>query len=167
MDKNTFIASIAIFFLGCLIGLNGIYLPKMEELRLLRDMQKEEEARARLLDEMKALEKKVTTYQERLISSGKEEIELLNRVREIAAESKVRVTSMTPIEERDRRKRKYKKFSLNISFEGDYHLLGDFVSKVENSEKVMKIDMLEFMPKGTEEEFPLQCNLTLSIFSVP
>ena len=168
MDKNTFFASLAIFCAVCLVGLNMIYLPKMEELRVLRGMQSAEEERVKLSEEVTVLEKKVQGYQEHLLSSGKEEMELLNRVREIASESGVRVTSMTPMEDQDRgSKKKFKKFALNISFEGSYHLLGDFISRVENSDKVMKIDLLEFSPKGQNEDFPLECNVVLSIFSIP
>ena len=167
MDRNTFFASVAIFVVGCLIGLHLIYLPKMEKLRLLRDMKREEEEKQLLVSEITALEKKVAGYQEHRISPGKEEIELLNLVREIAGESKVGVTSMTPEGEREKKKKKYRKYSLTISFEGTYHLLGDFVSKIENSQKVMKIDMLEFTTSQTPSELPLACRMTLSIFSIP
>ena len=166
MDRNTFFASVAIFVVGCLIGLHLIYLPKMEELRLLRDMKREEEERQLLVNEITTLEKKVAGYQERRISPGKEEIELLNLVREIAGESKVRVTSMAPEGEREKRKKKYQKYSLTISFEGTYHLLGDFVAKIENSQKVMKIDILEFTASQTPDELPLECRMTLSIFTI-
>lgn len=166
MDKNTLFVSIAVFFLGCLVGLNGIYLPKMEALRVLQEKQREEEERMALTDEMTVLEEKIASHQEHLITPGKEELELLNRVRDIAEESNVRVISMTPIREREKRKR-YQKFSLQISFQATYHLLGDFVSKIESSEKIMRIESLEFLPRGMANELPLECTMTLSIFTLP
>lgn len=166
MDRNTLFASVAIFVVGCLIGLHLIYLPKMEELRVLRERQREEENRQLLLNEIAALEKKVNAYQEHRFPSGKEEVELLNLIREIAAEAKVRMTSMTPEAEREKKKKKYRKFSLIISFEGTYHLLGDFVAKIESAPKVIKIESLEFKASQAKGDIPLECTMTLSIFSV-
>ena len=167
MDRNTIFASVAIFVIGCLIGLYLIYLPKMEELRFLREMQQEEEERRHLVDDIATLEKKVAGYQEHRVPPGNEENELLNLVREIAGESNVRVTAMAPESEGERERRRYKKFSLTISFEGTYHLLGDFIARIENAQRVMKIDMLEFNVSQTEGELPLECRMTLSVFTTP
>lgn len=168
MDRNTLVVTVAIFLIGSFTGFHFVYRPKMAELRSLEQMQKEEKEKKLLGEEVASLKKKISEYREKwLPPSGKEEIELLNRVREIANGAQVRVISMVPEEVKRPRKAVYRKFSLTISFEGTYHHLGDFISKVENEERMMKIDAMEFSILSKQVEFPLVCKVTLSLYLVP
>lgn len=167
MEKHTLVITLVLLLIGFVVGFQFIYLPKMEAIRSLEELQKEEEEKGVLSDEVTKLEKQLVSYEKRLFPKGKEEIELLNRVREIASDTGVRVTSIIPQEVRDKRKRTYQKFLLTISFAGTYHHVGDFVSKIESSEKVMKIDALEFSVPHKGENPLLECDVTLSIASIP
>lgn len=168
MERNTLFATIVIFLVGSLTGFHFVYRPKIAELRSLEQMQKEEKEKSLLAEEVASLEKKIAGYREKwLPPAGKEEIELLNRVREIASETQVRVVSMVPEEIRKARKTTYRKFSLTISFEGTYHHIGDFISRVEDKERMMKIDAMDFAISPKQEEFPLLCRVTLSLYLAP
>lgn len=168
MDRNTLVATIAIFLIGSLAGFHFVYRPKIAELRTLEQMQKEEKEKRLLVEKVASLEKKISGYREKWLPPlGKEEIELLNRVRETASEAQVRVIAMVPQEAKRSKKAIYRKFSLTISFEGTYHHLGDFISKVENNERMMKIDAVEFSVPQKQGDFPLQCRVTLSLCTVP
>lgn len=169
MEKNSLIATLVILALGFLAGFNLIYLPGMKQLRALEATAKEEQLIGQLYDEVKTLKKKVTAYAERRFTPGKEEIELLNRVREIADETQVRVISMMPEQRREKKRGKkgYEKFSLTLHLEGSYHQLGEFISKIENEAKFIKIDFLQFSAETPREgSHYLVCRLTLSIFSI-
>jgi len=172
MDRNAFFTVLVILVIGCLIGFNFVYLPKMEMLRSLKEMQREERGRALLSGDIDRLKGKLSKYEKHLFTRGREETELLNLIRDIANQSGVQVTSMTPKEKRDRRKKKkkgatYQKFSLAISFEGTYHQLGDFIAMIESTDKVMRIETLAFLTVQKEGRYPLRCEATLSIFSIP
>ncbi|MFH1858063.1 MAG: type 4a pilus biogenesis protein PilO [Candidatus Omnitrophota bacterium] len=168
MDRYTVVVTVVILLVSAFIGFNFIYQPMMGELRKLERLQKEDRNKALLLDETDALGKKITTYKGRQIPRGREEIELLDRVREIADLSQVRVTALMPRPKQGLMKKGFRKYPINVLFEGSYHNLGDFVAAVESSEIYMKIDRLSFLSDSTwEEEKPLSCDVTLSIFSVP
>ena len=171
MDRNTFFTALVIIVIGCLVGFNFVYLPKMEILRSLEEMQREERGKELLSGDIDHLKGKLSEYEKRLFTRGREEIELLNRVRDIASQVGVQVTSMIPQESRERRKKKkkgagYRKFSLAISFEGTYHQLGDFIAMIENADQVMRIETLEFSAVQKVSRYPLRCQVTLSVFSM-
>ncbi len=157
---------VVILLVTIFIGFNFIYAPVMKEMRGLASAVKEAEGKKELVDEAARLEEDLTRYLRRGIPPGKAEMELLDRVREIAGESGAQVTSILPQKElKGREKEGYRKYTIRISFQGSYHTLGDFISKIENSEKMMKIDSLEFSP-AKEGTSSLQCDVTLSLFSV-
>jgi len=167
MEKNMLFGILVVVCIGCLIGFNFIYLPKVEELRLLEKRQKEEEDKKVLHDEMIRLSNRLNSYERQSIPTGKEEIELLNSVRDIAGDAQVGVISLVPQSTYAKRKRFFEKYSLTISFSGTYHHLGDFISMVENNDKFLKIDRLEFNTVQQQEAaLPLQCYVTLSIYSL-
>lgn len=167
MERNLITVMLAILLGSVVVGFNFIYSPKMKELRLLEEALREENEKRVLLNETVELETKIAAYRERGMPVGKEEIELLDRIREIASEAQVRVTSMVPQEKIERgSKEGYRKFSLTISFEGTYHNLGDFIAHVEHAEKTMKIEALRFATIEPGQPF-LRCEVTLSVFSIP
>ena len=168
MDRNMLMITAIVLTVSILIGFNFIYEPNMKELRALEQMQGEELEKKSLLDEIATYEKKIALYQKHWVPRGKEEVELLNRVRDIAAECQVQVTALTPQSKREFWGGGSRKFPIAISFEGTYHALGDFISKVESMGIFMKVDRLEFaQTSGEEGQPPLQCEVILSVFSTP
>ena len=83
------------------------------------------------------------------MEKGKEEEEFIDRVREIAKDVPVRVISMIPSSASKSERSSSNFTSLHILFEGTYHQLGTFVSKVESAEKFMRVESIRFtVPPG-------------------
>ena len=137
-----------VLLLGAFIGANFIYQPKVNQMKQLTAALDQEEELGTLSTELTSLEKRLQNYDSRLMEKEKEEAELIDQIRKIANEVPVRVISMTPESERSDNREGPRMISLRVSFEGTYHQLGNFVAKVENSEKFMKIDSLRFTTVG-------------------
>jgi len=168
MDKNILVITLVILLISVFVGFNFIYEPKVSELRQLEKMQNEEQEKGVLFEEIQGYEKKIKMYEGRWVPRGKEEIELLNRVREIAGDSQVHVASLVPQFKEEHSGKGYRKFPIVVSFEGTYPQLGDFISMAENTGTFMKIDRLEFSTTAqSESDLPLACEVTLSVFSIP
>ena len=144
MDRNLLMAMAVVLLLAAFIGANFIYQPKVNQMKQLTAALDQEEELGTLSTELTSLEKRLQNYDSRLMEKEKEEAELIDQIRKIANEVPVRVLSMTPESER----KGPRMISLRVSFEGTYHQLGNFVAKVENSEKFMKIDSLRFTTVG-------------------
>lgn len=142
MDRNILISTVVILLLTAFIGANFVYEPKSRQLRRLEQGLAEEEEFNSLSNEISSLEKRLQLYHRRLMEKGKEEVELVDRVRDIAKEVPVKVVSMVPIPVR--RGKGFDFVSLKIIFEGSYHQLGTFVAKVENSEKYIRVNSIQF-----------------------
>ena len=148
MDRNLLMAMAVVLLLAAFIGANFIYQPKANQMKQLTAALDQEEELGTLSTELTSLEKRLQNYDSRLMEKEKEEAELIDQIRKIANEVPVRVISMTPGSERSDNRKGPRMISLRVSFEGTYHQLGNFVAKVENSEKFMKIDSLRFTTVG-------------------
>ena len=144
MDKNIWLATAALLFVSALVGMNGIYQPKKTQLTQMEQAVQQEEELDSLAAEVSSLEKRLQTYSHRLMEKGKEETELIDRVREIANGIPVRVLSMKPSTGSKQAQQGLLLVSLQLTLEGSYHQLGAFVAKVENSEKFMRVDSIRF-----------------------
>jgi len=144
MDKNLLISTAVILLLSAFIGANFIYEPKVRQLKNLERILAEEKELGSLLDEIATAEKRIGNYETRLMEKGKEEAELLDRVRDIANEAAVPVISITPSGQRQggRKGNEPQFISVRILFGGSYHQLGRFIARVESSEKFMRIESI-------------------------
>ncbi len=168
MEKNISVLTLVILVISVLLGYQLVYAPKMSTLRALEELQQTERKKQLLYDELTVYEKKVASYEKRWFPRGKEEITLLNRVREMAGEAPVHITAMVPQKKEDFPSKGYRKFPIAVAFSSTYHQLGAFMAEVENTETLMKIDRLFFTTYRKEEEGPpLRCDVVLSVFSVP
>ena len=147
MDRNLLFVSVVILLVSAFVGVNFIYQPQMTQIKALEQAFQEEEQLGELLNDISSTEKKIKVYRQRLMEKGKEETELIDRVREIANAVPVRVVAMTPGGRRATG-RGATLVLLRISFEGTYHQIGHFVSKIENSEKFIRLESLRFQGPG-------------------
>ena len=161
MDRNLLAATVVILLLAAFTGANFIYQPKVNQLKQLTEALNQEEELGGVLAEIVSLEKRFQSYGSRLMEKGKEEVELIDRVRKITNEVPVRVVSITPSSERNEGKGP-RLVSLRILFEGSYHQLGNFVAKVENSEKLMRIESVRFATADTKMSEPILFEVEIS-----
>ena len=148
MDRPLLIATLVILLSSAFIGVNLVYAPKSAQLQGFEQALKEEEELGRLSNDLLFTEKRVETYRNRLMEKGGEEEQLIDRIREIANEVPVRVISIIPLSAQ-KGVRGPSFVSLRVLFEGSYHQLGTFISKVENSEKFIRVGGIEFaVPAG-------------------
>lgn len=166
MDRNVLGITGAILIVSIFVGFYSIYLPKTRILRELEERQNEEREKQGLLDEMETLEKKVASYRKYWIPKGREEAELLSRIRDMANNTQIHVLAILP-QPKLVSPRGYQKFPVTVTFGGTYHHLGDFVAKTESAEVFLKIERVSFTAGSKEggETPALICDVTLSGFS--
>ena len=153
MDRNVLISTAVVLLLSAFVGVNFVYKPQTVDLKSLEQAVKHEQELGDLTNDVSSMEKRLKVYRSHLMEKGKEEEQLIDRVREIAREVPVRVISMVPSSVSKSERRGSNFVSLRIIFEGSYHQLGTFISKVENSEKFMQVGSIHFsVPLGNSSQ---------------
>ena len=165
MNRNLLVPTTVILLLAFFIGANFIYQPKVNQMKQLTAALDQEEELGTRSAEVSSLEKRLQSYESRLMEKEKEEAELIDRIRKIANEVPIRVLSMTPESERSGDRKGPHFISLRIVFEGSYHQLGHFVAEVENSEKFMRVDALRFTAAENRAAKPIIFEVGISTLS--
>ena len=122
---------------GFLIGGHMVVGPSLNRLAALRTEKNGLLQKGTLYQSIADQEKKISDYRKNLskISDKAKAIEELNA---LAAQSGLTVLSMVP-DEKKITATYLEKINVKIEAEGNYHQLGEFVSRVENLEQFVKI----------------------------
>lgn len=102
-----------------------------------------ENKRNRLLDMLSISETKITAYKNLLVD--RDLTSVINAVNQIARDSRVKIVSVKPRKEQDFII--YKKMSVGVFLLADnYHRVGEFVSRLESSSDIYKLEVLKIIP---------------------
>ena len=93
-----------------------------------------------LISEIKVFDKYIDTYLKRL-SRDRGVSWLLSVVGDLAKQEKVKITSIKPGSSKV--KKEYSKLYITLETVSKYYQLGKFISRIESSEKFLKIESLE------------------------
>ncbi len=141
------------FFLKPEIGSLWKVLPKVGALnKNIKEVNKQinsiDELKARII----ALKEKVGQYETRL-PIKKEISSILNHLSTLASEEDIKITAIKELEtikgEMQEGEQAYSGVPIEIDMKSGYHQLGKFISEIENSDRLMRIDDLEI--KSTSE----------------
>ena len=115
------------------------------------------------VENISALKRRFESY-EKSLSPVQQLPWLIEESNRIASESHLTLVSAAPAG--DQISEDYKKITLRIEARGGYHELGDFVSRIENLPRFIKISDLHARSTATEEDAKkgLYISLSLSIF---
>jgi type IV pilus assembly protein PilO len=174
--RNKVIIVFVIFLLAIvLIPPFGLY-PKIAEftkVRLARIEKQDELATKRTkvatLDELrKSVEEAQDqiAYFERRLPNSPEAPELLNQLRRVANYTGVTYTSLDRLDTVQHKS--YTEIPIKITLEADYHGLGEFINRIENSPRFAKIDNINV--EANEENYfrqKVELNLSTFIFTEP
>jgi len=161
--KNN-IVSIAIIILALLIASN-IYKSQAKGERILKEKKETEVKKNEILANIGQLEKRIASYKEAL--GQKDLSSVMNNINNIARETGVKIISLRPLPEKDYSVYRKYSFELNLSAQ-DYHHIGEFMSKIENSPQIYLVEALDMRPSSVtpeqrEETGGLTAVLTLSL----
>ncbi len=149
--KNKFINS-AIFIIAVVIAFN-IHAGQNKQIAALEEKKSQELKKNEILNEIAALEKKVSTYKKQV--NTKEISGVINRIGIIAKESSVVLESINPQEKKDFDIYTNYNFQIKISSD-NYHNIGEFVSRLENHPDIyfvgsISISLLEIQGADNEK----------------
>ncbi|MCM8795762.1 MAG: type 4a pilus biogenesis protein PilO [Candidatus Omnitrophica bacterium] len=135
--KNQLV-NIFIIILGLIVASN-IYKTQDKIMQTLKTEKEEAVKKSGILGEIKQLEKKINVYKKYL--TKKDPLILTNNINNFAQESGVKIISVRPEGEIEYPAYIQYSFSLVISA-SDYHKIGSFISKLENSVDIYIIESL-------------------------
>ncbi len=164
-QNEIYLASVGIIAVGSFVGWNFFVSPLVKQSKLLETEKRNTVKKEAVLRNITYSEKKLSAYDEAL-SSTKEITWLIEALNRMASESSLTLVSAAPAGDENRGD--YKKITLQIEARGGYHALGDFVSRVENSTRFIKISSchLELPQDGNDVKGGLKILMSLSVFSV-
>ena len=140
---------VSIILLALFIAYFLIYKPLMGKKETLLLKLAEAKQKSQIFSIINGLNSKKDAYTKR-ISRPKDEGWLINEISDAANKADVRIISIEP-QQKDYLQN-YVKLSARVKAEADFHKLGKFLSILENSQKILKID---FMQISTEKTFEL------------
>ena len=148
---NNIIILTSILIVGTLaIGAVFIYMPFLNKSKYLRDEILRERERNILTGKIRGLGKHLKIYEER-VPNGRSVSWLLNDVSEMATKEYVDISSIKPGAPEDRGQ--YTKLYVVMDIICTYHQLGRFVSRVESSEKFLRIESVDMKRLDTEDDY--------------
>ena len=159
--KNKVIMTV---LLSTIVGgiLGNIYIQaRLKEIAKLKYEKENHSKKDGLLRELNSSEKRLIDYRKRLAET-KEVSWLIEELNRMASESGFTLTEANP--GMTETKGDYEKASLNVEATCDYHQLGDFVSRIENSTRFIKISNLQLEKWAGGQEVGTKLSMTVSIF---
>ena len=141
------------FFLKPEISAVRKVLPKVGALNKdIKEVNKQIDSIGELKARINVLKEKVGQYETRL-PTKKEIGSILNHLSALASQEDIKITGIKELEtikgEMQEGEQAYSGVPIEIDMKSGYHQLGKFISEIENSDRLMKIDDLEI--KSTSE----------------
>ncbi|MEA3560777.1 MAG: type 4a pilus biogenesis protein PilO [Candidatus Omnitrophota bacterium] len=137
--KKIIIPVILLFLFGIFIA-NIIYKNQTAGIKNIEANMSEERKKQSILGQIKEIEGKIKNYKPRL-SDTLETHWLLENVSKMAGKAGVDLVSIKPVSSKQEGDYVFLRISLKVIC--GYHQLGNFISKLENSELFIKIDNME------------------------
>ena len=136
------ITNVLIIILAIIIGLN-IYSRQNKVNLGIKDKLNLENKRNKLLNKLSASEVMISDYRNLLVN--KDLTSVINSINQLARDSRIKIVSVRPQREQDFNI--YNKLSVGVFLLAEnYHKIGDFISKLESSTDVYKIEALKIIP---------------------
>lgn len=136
-NKNTII-NIAVIVVALIIA-QKIYGSQMRVVETLKSQKEAEIKKNEVLANIVQSENKINAYKN--LINTKEVTSLMNHISDIARDSEVKILSIEPASEIDAGAYINKSFHLSIKTQ-DYHKIGEFIAKLENSPDIYMINDL-------------------------
>lgn len=149
INKNI-IASAVIIVATLFAGAVFIYAPFVNKAKNLRSNILQERDRNILIGKIRALDKHLNIYGKR-IPDGRGVSWLLSEVSDMAAKEKIELPSIKPGLPEDRGG--YTKLYVILDTLSTYHQLGKFISRIESSEKFLRVESIDIKRLDMNEGF--------------
>jgi len=148
--NKVIIVSALIVVITLAIGVFFIFMPFLNNRKSLRANILNERDRNALLGTVRALDKHLKVYEDR-VPEGRGVSWLLNEVSDMAAKGKIEVSSIKPGSPEDGGS--YTKLYVTLDTISDYHQLGKFIASVESSGKFLRVEDIKVKRLDLEEDF--------------
>lgn len=148
--NNIIILTSLLIVMTLVIGAVFIYMPFLNKSRYLRDEILRERERNLLTGKIRALGKHLKIYRQR-VPNGRSVSWLLNEVSDMATKEYAEISSIKPGAPEDRGQ--YTKLYVVMDIICSYHQLGRFVSRVESSDKFLRIESVNMKRLDQEEDY--------------
>lgn len=163
-NRQIVVAVLVVLAFG-VIGWRFFIGPDLKKMVKLKAQQRVSLSQAQSLTGISQLKEKIASYQGRFIDNSNDISWLIEDVNRMAGESGVGLISVGSQQMREMAN--FTKTSLQIEALCTYHELGTFISRIENSERLVKISSLKAgkMTKGKEDTgAELRVLMTLSVY---
>jgi len=150
INKNkNYIINAVVILVAVFIAFN-IFQAQSKSLVVLKSQKEIEEKKNAVLSDIASLEKKITFYKS--VVNRKEISSIISRIGNIAKESGVNLITIAPGASVER-KTLLERYSFRVDIEADnYHLVGDFVSRLENSSDIYIVDSVRIRSDDSEDK---------------
>lgn len=147
-QKNN-ILHLAILMLSVIIAVN-IYKGQVKKIASLNEKKEAAQRKNALLQDISRFEKRIDLYKG--VINNKDVSAIINTLSNIAKDSSVRIISIRPRPETDYPAYIKYYFSLSVTAK-DYHTIGKFIGRLENSTDIYIIDNVDMgiLPKAGED----------------
>jgi Tfp pilus assembly protein PilO len=161
-DKAKLI-NIGLVILSLIIAKN-IYGSQMAKIKALKDNQNTEIKKNSLIGDIGMLEKKIQAYKQVLYKRDASAV--ISDISEMANSAQIKITSITP--DKDREYAAYGEMSVRLTaLAPDYHRIGDFISRLENSSGFYTIESLSMQPTSNRNmDSPDKLSFDMSVTAV-
>ncbi len=152
----------ALWIAGLFLGWVFFLGADLQKLSLAKAAKREDAEKQAVLRNITQLEAERETYRQQLAQTSDVSwlVEMLSR---ISKKTGVKITSIVPLE--SQRVRRYEKISLRLKAVCGYHELGNFVSQIENYDKLVKASEMNVQRQGgPAASTALDVTLVLSTF---
>jgi len=160
-DKSKLL-NIGLVILSLVISKN-IYSSQMVKINAVRNNQGREVKKNSLIADISALERKIQAYKQVLYKRDAPAI--ISDISEMASSAQIKISSITP--DKDREYPAYSEMSVKLTATApDYHRIGDFVSRLENSTGFYTIETLNIASVGQAPAAADKLSFEMSIIAV-
>ena len=162
--RKDLLVGLGFFLITIILAKKVIYAPQEEKINLLKEKIREERKKVSLLKEIEQIEQDISFYQKK-ISPRKEVSWVLDEVTKIAKDAEIKIATLEPQPPEDIGI--YTRLPLKLKVECSYHELGNFLSRLENSEKFLRVDSMQIESReGIEFPMPDKSKAMLVVSSV-
>lgn len=139
------VVSVAILVAACLVALN-IYKGQKKKGTQILHLQDEQRKKNEILLHIGDLNKKIKSYKQ--VFMEREHREIIDMITRVCADSNVKIISLKPQKAQSgitkKGSEKYNKAFFGLVIQVDsYHQLGEFISRLENSQTMLLIEWLQ------------------------
>lgn len=159
-NKNKLL-NLAVIIVAFIIASN-IYKQQTKEMESLKSKNNMETKKNTVIENISKLEKSIGAYKNLLVK--KDASSFINTVSNIAKESGVKITSVKPLPERRYPDYIKSPFSLELSAP-NYHILGRFISKIENYQDVYIVESIEIRFREQAKELAVSLIISSIAFT--